>query len=53
MIQNGVLVALPIRDRDMNTLQMEIQSLSGRTLPEAARAFLNTLITRASNAEYE
>lgn len=53
MIRNGVLVALPIRDRDMNTLQMEIQSLSGRTLPEAARAFLNTLITRASNAEHE
>jgi len=49
MVQNGVLVALPIRDRDMNTLQMEIQSLSGRTLPEAARAFLNTLITHASS----
>jgi DNA-binding transcriptional LysR family regulator len=48
LIQNGLLVALPIRDRDMNTLQMEIQSLSGRTLPQAARAFLNTLVTLAS-----
>jgi len=48
MVQNGQLVALPIRDRDMNTLQMEIQSLSGRTLPQAARAFLNTLTTCAS-----
>ncbi len=48
LIENGALVALPIRDRDMNTLQMEIQSLSGRTLPQAARAFLNTLITLAS-----
>ncbi len=49
LVQNGQLVALPIRDRDMNTLQMEIQSLSGRTLPEAARAFLNTLIMRAGD----
>jgi DNA-binding transcriptional LysR family regulator len=49
LIQTGLLVALPIRDRDMNTLQMEIQSLSGRTLPQAARAFLNTLITRAGD----
>src|SRR5450830_1521386 len=51
MVRNGVLAALPIRDRDMNTLQMEIQSLSGRTLPQAARAFLNTLITRAGESE--
>jgi DNA-binding transcriptional LysR family regulator len=48
LIENGLLVALPIRDRDMNTLQMEIQSLSGRTLPQAARAFLNTLVTLAN-----
>lgn len=48
MVQAGLLAALPIRDKDMNTLQLEIQSLSGRTLPNAARAFLNTLIARAS-----
>src|SRR5450830_1117977 len=51
LIQNGQLAALPIRDRDMNTLQLEIQSLSGRTLPQAARAFLNTLITKASEGD--
>jgi len=51
LIQNGLLAALPIRDRDMNTLQLEIQSLSGRTLPQAARAFLNTLITKASEGD--
>ena len=48
LVREGQLVALPIRDKDMNTLQLEIQSLAGRTLPDAARAFLNTLIARAS-----
>ncbi|ALU88315.1 MULTISPECIES: LysR family transcriptional regulator [Herbaspirillum] len=42
------LVAVPIKDKDMNALYLEIQSLSGRTLPQAARSFLNTLIDRAS-----
>jgi len=51
MVRNGVLAALPIRDRDMNSLQMEIQSLAGRTLPQAACAFLSTLIARASESE--
>jgi DNA-binding transcriptional LysR family regulator len=51
LIRDGMLVALPIRDRDMNTLQMEIQSLSGRTLPQAPRAFLNTLIARVTEVE--
>ncbi|MFL9925267.1 LysR family transcriptional regulator [Herbaspirillum lusitanum] len=51
LIRDGMLVALPIRDRDMNTLQMEIQSLSGRTLPQAPRAFLNTLIARVTELE--
>lgn len=48
LVQAGQLVALPIKDKDMNSLQLEIQSLSGRTLPQAARAFLNALTTRAT-----
>jgi hypothetical protein len=48
LVREGQLVALPIRDKDMNTLQLEIQSLAGRTLPDAARAFLNALIARAA-----
>jgi len=51
LVHDGLLVALPIHDRDMNTLQMEIQSLSGRTLPQAARAFLSSLITRADQSD--
>lgn len=49
LVRSGQLVALPIKDRDMNSLQLEIQSLSGRTLPQAARAFLNALVQRATD----
>jgi DNA-binding transcriptional LysR family regulator len=47
LLMNGQLAAVPIKDRDMNALQMEIQSLSGRTLSQAAKAFLNSLIIKA------
>jgi DNA-binding transcriptional LysR family regulator len=45
LVRAGQLAALPIRDKDMNTLQLEIQSLVAALLPNAARAFLNTLIS--------
>lgn len=50
LVQAGQLAALPIRDKDMNSLQLEIQSLAGRTLPQAARAFLETLVARATES---
>lgn len=48
LVQSGQLVALPIKDKDMNSLQLEIQSLAGRSLPQAARAFLNALVRQAT-----
>ena len=47
-VGNALHVAQQIRGKTMKTLQLEIQSLAGSTLPDAARAFLNALIARAS-----
>ena len=39
----GVITAIPLRDREMNERHFEVQSLAGRQLPDAARAFINHL----------
>ena len=36
----GALRAVPLRDREMNERHFELQSLAGRQLPDAARAFV-------------
>lgn len=40
------LVAIPIRDRGMDIRNMEVQTLTGRTLPAAVRVFLNYMIEK-------
>jgi DNA-binding transcriptional LysR family regulator len=39
-LKAGTLVAVPLRDREMNERHFEVQTLAGRTLPSAAQAFL-------------
>lgn len=38
-----VVVAIPLRDREMNERHFEVQTMAGRTLPGACRAFLDHL----------
>ncbi len=42
-LKAGHLVAIPLRDREMNERHFEIQTMAGRTLPGACRAFLDHL----------
>lgn len=39
-LQAGSVVAVALRDREMNERHFEVQTLAGRQLPEAARAFI-------------
>ncbi|MDQ8030640.1 LysR family transcriptional regulator [Bordetella genomosp. 1] len=39
----GQVVAVPLRDREMNERHFEVQTLAGRVLPEAAKAFIASL----------
>lgn len=45
-LQQGAVVAVPLRDREMTERHFEVQTLAGRQLPEAARAFINFLRQR-------
>jgi DNA-binding transcriptional LysR family regulator len=45
-IANQNLVAIPIRDRGMNIRNIEVQTLSGRTLPAAVKVFLDFLVEK-------
>ncbi|MDM0022082.1 LysR family transcriptional regulator [Variovorax saccharolyticus] len=42
-LKAGGIVAVPLRDREMNERHFEIQTMAGRTLPGACRAFLDHL----------
>ncbi|WP_225616983.1 MULTISPECIES: LysR substrate-binding domain-containing protein [unclassified Variovorax] len=42
-LENQTIVALPLRDREMNERHFEVQSMAGRRLPDAARAFVEHL----------
>jgi len=42
-LKAGNIVAVPLRDREMNERHFEIQTMAGRTLPGACRAFLDHL----------
>jgi DNA-binding transcriptional LysR family regulator len=39
----GLVVGVPLRDREMNERHFEVQTMAGRTLPGACRAFLEHL----------
>lgn len=38
------VAAVPLRDREMNERYLEVQTLAGRNLPEAAKAFVQHLV---------
>ncbi|WAI81534.1 MULTISPECIES: LysR family transcriptional regulator [Achromobacter] len=40
------VVAVPLRDREMNERHFEVQTLAGRVLPEAVKAFIASLRTQ-------
>nr|WP_083259045.1 LysR family transcriptional regulator [Variovorax boronicumulans] len=42
-LENGTIVARALRDREMNERHFEVQSMAGRRLPDAARAFVEHL----------
>ncbi|MFT4190938.1 MAG: LysR family transcriptional regulator [Comamonas sp.] len=43
-LASHALVALPLRDREMNERHLEVQTLAGRNLHEAGRAFVQYLV---------
>ncbi|MCT9123389.1 LysR family transcriptional regulator [Cupriavidus gilardii] len=42
-LKAGTIAAVPLRDREMNERQIEVQTLANRKLPPAARAFVEHL----------
>ncbi|QHI99712.1 LysR family transcriptional regulator [Xylophilus rhododendri] len=42
-VEDGSLIAIALRDREMTERHFEVQTLAGRTLPPACRAFLDHL----------
>lgn len=40
-LNNRTIVAIPLRDREMNERHFEVQTMAGRNLPDAARAFID------------
>lgn len=43
----GRIVAVPLRDREMNERHFEVQTLAGRIMPDAAKAFIASLAEAA------
>ncbi|SAI13113.1 LysR family regulatory protein [Bordetella ansorpii] len=43
-VKRGDIVCLPLRDREMNERHFEVQTLAGRPLPEACKAFIAHVI---------
>lgn len=42
-VRRGEVVCVPLRDREMNERHFEVQTLAGRPLPEACKAFITHL----------
>lgn len=42
-LRNQVVAAVPLRDREMTERHFEVQTMAGRHLPDAARAFIDHL----------
>ncbi|HSV55295.1 MAG TPA: LysR family transcriptional regulator [Burkholderiaceae bacterium] len=50
-LQRGDVIGVPLRDREMTERHFEVQTLAGRNLPRAAKAFLEHLREALSRAE--
>lgn len=51
-LTSGTLTAVPLRDREMNERQIEVQTLASRKLPPAARAFVDHLAQAIRDTPY-
>lgn len=43
LLKTRALVAIPLKDREMNERHLEVETLAGRSLPDAGRAFVRFL----------
>lgn len=43
LLKTKALVAIPLKDREMNERHLEVETLAGRTLPDAGQAFVQFL----------
>lgn len=43
LLKTRALVAIPLKDREMNERYLEVETLAGRSLPEAGKAFVRFL----------
>jgi DNA-binding transcriptional LysR family regulator len=44
LLKEGRLRAIPLRERDLASFQLEVQTLAGRILPRAVQSFLDSLV---------
>ncbi|SEF34757.1 LysR family transcriptional regulator [Variovorax sp. NFACC27] len=44
LLQSKALVAIPLKDREMHERHLAIETMAGRSLPDAARAFVRFLV---------
>jgi DNA-binding transcriptional LysR family regulator len=44
LLQSKALVAIPLKDREMNARHLEIETMAGRSLPDASKAFVRYLV---------
>jgi DNA-binding transcriptional LysR family regulator len=54
-LADGRIIAVPLRDREMNERHFEVQTLAGRHLPEAVRtfvAFLREQVEQEENSDH-
>lgn len=51
LIQNGMVKGIPISDKGMSIRNIEVQVLTGRTLPKAVQSFLDFVIEEIKNSE--
>ncbi|KQX29461.1 LysR family transcriptional regulator [Variovorax sp. Root434] len=44
LLRSKALVAIPLKDREMNERHLEIETMAGRSLPDAGKAFVRFLV---------
>jgi hypothetical protein len=44
LLQSKALVAIPLKDREMNERHLQIETMAGRSLPDASKAFVRYLV---------
>jgi len=44
LLQSKALVVIPLKDREMNERHLAIETMAGRSLPDAGKAFVRFLV---------